>query len=34
LNFVKNVVEIHGGRVGCEPQKYGNLFYFILPLKG
>lgn len=34
LNFVKNVVEIHGGKVGCEPQKYGNLFYFILPLKG
>ena len=34
LSFVKNVVEIHGGRVGCEPQKFGNLFYFVLPLKG
>ena len=33
LNFVRNVVEIHGGRVGCEPQRYGNLFYFVLPLK-
>jgi signal transduction histidine kinase len=33
LNFVRNVVEIHGGMVGCEPQRYGNLFYFVLPLK-
>ncbi len=33
LNFVRNVVEIHGGQVGCEPQRYGNLFYFVLPLK-
>ena len=33
LNFVRNVVEIHGGTVGCEPQRYGNLFYFVLPLK-
>lgn len=33
LHFVRNVVEIHGGRVGCEPQQYGNLFYFILPWK-
>lgn len=33
LHFIRNVVEIHGGRVGAEPQKYGNLFYFILPLK-
>lgn len=33
LHFVRNVVEIHGGRVGCEPQRYGNLFYFVLPLK-
>ncbi|MCX7823870.1 MAG: HAMP domain-containing histidine kinase [Syntrophobacterales bacterium] len=31
LYFVKNVVEIHGGKVGCEPEKYGNTFYFILP---
>lgn len=33
LHFVKNVVEIHGGEVGCEPKKYGNTIYFILPLK-
>jgi len=33
LHFVRNVIEIHGGKVGCEPQRYGNLFYFILPLK-
>jgi signal transduction histidine kinase len=33
LFFVKNVVEIHGGVVGCEPQKYGNLIFFTLPLK-
>ncbi len=33
LNFVKNVVEIHGGEVGCEPEEYGNSFYFILPMK-
>jgi signal transduction histidine kinase len=33
LHFVKNVVEIHGGKVGCEPQRYGNNIYFILPLK-
>lgn len=33
LHFVRNVVEIHGGIVGCEPQRYGNIFYFVLPLK-
>ncbi|HOV86272.1 MAG TPA: ATP-binding protein [Syntrophobacteraceae bacterium] len=33
LHFVRHVVEIHGGVVGCEPQRYGNLFYFVLPLK-
>jgi len=33
LHFVRNVVEIHGGVVGCEPQRYGNTFYFVLPLK-
>lgn len=33
LHFVRNVVEIHGGTVGCEPQRYGNLFFFVLPLK-
>jgi signal transduction histidine kinase len=33
LNFVKNVVGIHGGTVGCEPQSNGNLIYIILPFK-
>lgn len=33
LHFVRNVVEIHGGAVGFEPQPYGNLIYFILPVK-
>ncbi|MHC1727166.1 MAG: sensor histidine kinase [Syntrophobacteraceae bacterium] len=33
LHFVRNVVEIHGGTVGCEPQPYGNLIFFILPFK-
>jgi signal transduction histidine kinase len=33
LHFVRNVLEIHGGKVGFEPQRYGNLIYFILPLK-
>ena len=33
LSFVKNVVEIHGGKVGCEPQPYGNVIYFVLPWK-
>lgn len=33
LNFVRNVVEVHGGVVGCEPQRYGNLIYFVLPVK-
>ncbi|OIP48907.1 MAG: hypothetical protein AUK28_04345 [Desulfobacterales bacterium CG2_30_60_27] len=32
LAFVKQVVEIHGGRVGCEATPEGNNFYFILPL--
>jgi len=32
LSFVKQVVEIHGGRVGCEPVDEGNNFFFILPL--
>jgi signal transduction histidine kinase len=31
LHFVKHIIEIHGGEVGVEPQKYGNNFYFILP---
>ena len=33
LHFVRNVVEIHGGAVGSEPQLYGNLIYFVLPFK-
>ncbi|MFP5213497.1 MAG: sensor histidine kinase [Acidobacteriota bacterium] len=33
LHFVRNVVEIHGGQVGCEPQRYGNTIFFILPVK-
>ncbi|MEM5786427.1 MAG: HAMP domain-containing sensor histidine kinase [Syntrophobacteraceae bacterium] len=33
LHFVKNVIEIHGGQVGCEPQMYGNVVCFILPFK-
>jgi len=33
LHFVKNVVEIHGGMVGCEPQPDGNLLHLILPFK-
>jgi signal transduction histidine kinase len=33
LHFVRNVVEIHGGAVGCEPQTCGNQIYFILPFK-
>ncbi len=33
LHFVKNVVEIHGGKVGCEPQMCGNTIWFILPFR-
>lgn len=32
LSFIKQVVEIHGGRVGCEPVEEGNNFFFVLPL--
>ncbi|MFP3983460.1 MAG: sensor histidine kinase [Desulfurivibrionaceae bacterium] len=32
LNFIKQVVEMHGGVVGYEPTLEGNNFYFILPL--
>jgi len=32
LAFIKHVVELHGGRVGYEPTREGNNFYFILPL--
>jgi signal transduction histidine kinase len=33
LHFVKNVVEIHGGLVGCEPRPGGNRFYLVLPFE-
>jgi len=33
LRFVRNVVEIHGGTVDCEPQSDGNLLYIVLPFK-
>ncbi|MBU0673493.1 MAG: HAMP domain-containing histidine kinase [Proteobacteria bacterium] len=32
LSFIKQVIEIHGGVVGCETTEEGNNFYFILPL--
>jgi signal transduction histidine kinase len=32
LSFIKQVVEIHGGRVGCELVEEGNNFFFVLPL--
>jgi signal transduction histidine kinase len=31
LHFVRTVIEIHGGVVGVEAQKYGNSIFFILP---
>ncbi len=32
LYFVRNVVETHGGEVGCEATPGGNNFYFVLPI--
>lgn len=32
LYFVRNVVETHGGQVGCEQTPDGNDFYFVLPV--
>lgn len=32
LSFVKQVIEIHGGRVGCELVEDGNNLFFVLPL--
>lgn len=32
LHFVKNVVEVHGGIVGHKAEKFGNEFYFIIPV--
>jgi signal transduction histidine kinase len=31
LHFVTNIVHLHGGHVGCEPQENGNDFYILLP---
>ena len=31
LNFIKEVIELHGGKAGYEPTPMGNNFYFILP---
>ncbi len=33
LHFVKKVIEVHGGEVGCEQVPLGNNFYFILPIQ-
>lgn len=32
LNFIRRVIEVHGGKVGCEATEEGNNFYFILPV--
>jgi len=32
LNFIRRVIEVHGGKVGCEATGEGNNFYFILPI--
>lgn len=32
LSFLKQVIEVHGGRVGYEATAEGNNFYFMLPL--
>ena len=33
LHFVYNIVQLHGGHVGCIPQENGNEFYIIFPRK-
>ena len=33
LAFVHQVVELHGGQVGYEPQELGNNFFVVLPLE-
>lgn len=33
LSFVRQVVDLHGGRTGYEPAPLGNNFYIILPLE-
>ena len=32
LDFIRRVIEVHGGEVGCEATPEGNNFYFILPI--
>jgi signal transduction histidine kinase len=32
LYFIRNVVETHGGQVGCDHTPDGNDFYFVLPV--
>jgi hypothetical protein len=32
LAFIRHVIELHGGKVGCEATPEGNNFYFILPV--
>lgn len=32
LNFIRRVIEVHAGKVGCEATDEGNNFYFILPI--
>lgn len=32
LDFIRRVIEVHGGKVGCEATPEGNNFYFILPI--
>ncbi|RUM46651.1 MAG: sensor histidine kinase [Desulfocapsa sp.] len=32
LDFIGRVIEVHGGKAGCEASEQGNNFYFILPL--
>ena len=31
LHFVKNIMELHGGRAGCKPRANGNEFYIVFP---
>ena len=31
LQFVKHVVEVHGGIVGLNAEDHGNEFYFVIP---
>jgi signal transduction histidine kinase len=33
LHFVYNIVQLHGGHVGCIPRENGNDFYIIFPRK-